>query len=234
MMAEGGVRAVAGSVLRFVLRGVSHYAVRSASRIDRDWAMRILMLGNSYTAANGLPDTVARLIGAQVVAHTRGGALLAEQLNPKTSMGARTVAALADGGWDVVVMQEMSKGPVTSRESFMRSADRLCDAVRAAGAVPVLFATWAYAPQSDRLAAMGMTYEQMHEALDDAYHEAARRCGALVAEAGRAFFAHPDPAKLYAFDGSHPSPEGSLVAARAISDAVAAACTGKGEGICAN
>ena len=56
--------------------------------------MRILMLGNSFTAANDLPQRLARLTGAEVAAHTRGGARLAEQLNPQTELGARTLAAL--------------------------------------------------------------------------------------------------------------------------------------------
>ena len=47
--------------------------------------MRILMLGNSFTAANDLPQRLAQLTGAEVMAHTRGGARLAEQLNPKTN-----------------------------------------------------------------------------------------------------------------------------------------------------
>ena len=40
--------------------------------------MRILMLGNSFTAANDLPQRLAQLTGAGVAAHTRGGARLAE------------------------------------------------------------------------------------------------------------------------------------------------------------
>ena len=46
--------------------------------------MRILMLGNSFTFANDMPAMLAELTGAEVVHHTRGGARLAEQLNPKT------------------------------------------------------------------------------------------------------------------------------------------------------
>ena len=49
--------------------------------------MRILMLGNSFTFVNNMPSTLAELTGAEVVQHTRGGARLAEQLNPKTKMG---------------------------------------------------------------------------------------------------------------------------------------------------
>ena len=49
--------------------------------------MRILMLGNSFTFVNEMPKMLAELTGAEVVQHTRGGARLAEQLNPKTKMG---------------------------------------------------------------------------------------------------------------------------------------------------
>ena len=56
--------------------------------------MRILMLGNSYIFTNDLPAMLEKLTGAEVTAHTRGGARLAEQLNPKTKLGARTLAAL--------------------------------------------------------------------------------------------------------------------------------------------
>lgn len=104
--------------------------------------MRILMLGNSFTTANDLPGHLAALTGAEVVCHTRGGARLSEHLNPGTRLGARTQAALAGEHWDYVVLQEMSHGPCTSPGSFFASVERLCAQIRAAGAVPVLYATW--------------------------------------------------------------------------------------------
>ena len=52
--------------------------------------MRILMLGNSFIFTNHMPQMLADLTGAEVVHHTRGGARLAEQLNPKTKLGAKT------------------------------------------------------------------------------------------------------------------------------------------------
>lgn len=106
--------------------------------------MRILMLGNSFTTAYDLPAQLAALTGAEVVCHTRGGARLSEHLNPGTRLGARTQAALAGEHWDYVVLQEMSHGPCTSPGSFFASVERLCAQIRAAGAVPVLYATWAY------------------------------------------------------------------------------------------
>ena len=62
--------------------------------------MRILMLGNSFTSSNDLPGLLAQLTGAQVIAYTRGGARLSEQLNPNTKLGAKTQAALATEPWD--------------------------------------------------------------------------------------------------------------------------------------
>ena len=113
--------------------------------------MRILMLGNSFTFYNDMPSMLAELTGAEVIHHTRGGARLAEQLNPETQMGAKTLEALGKEAWDYVVLQEMSNGPITSRESFMNSVSALCEKIRAAGAVPILYATWAYKKDCDKL-----------------------------------------------------------------------------------
>ena len=123
--------------------------------------MRILMLGNSFTAANDLPQRLAQLTGAEVMAHTRGGARLAEQLNPKTKLGARTLAALEGEPLDFVILQEMSHGPISSPQSFFTSVKRLCEWIRAKGATPVLFATWAYEKGGAKLAAKGWDYEDM-------------------------------------------------------------------------
>lgn len=178
--------------------------------------MRILMLGNSLTFTNNLPQMLAEQTGAEVVHHTRGGARLSEQLNPKTRLGARTQAALRDARWDYVVLQEMSHGPITAPKSFFTSVERLCGQVRANGAVPVLYATWAYQKGCPALAAKGWTYDVMARQLFEAYHEAARATGALVADVGRQFDALWATQALYAADGVHPSVLGSRVAARTI------------------
>ena len=73
---------------------------------------------------------LAELTGAEVVHHTRGGARLAEQLNPETQMGAKTQEALEKESWDYVVLQEMSNGPIIYRESFMNSVASLCERIK--------------------------------------------------------------------------------------------------------
>ncbi len=98
--------------------------------------MRILMLGNSFTSTNHMPQTLSELTGAQVVHHTRGGARLSEHLNPNTKLGSRTQAALRQEHWDYVVLQEMSHGPITSPRSFFSSVERLCGQIRENGSPP--------------------------------------------------------------------------------------------------
>lgn len=182
--------------------------------------MRILMLGNSFTSANALPDRLAQLTGAQVVAHTRGGARLSEQLNPKTKLGARTQAALEHEPWDYVVLQEMSHGPLTSPRSFFSSVEELCKRIREHGAVPVLYATWAYQKGGAKLAAKGWDYADMAHNLSAAYRQAAEENQALLADVGGEFFRRADKEPLYAPDGVHPTELGTCIAAETLAKVI--------------
>ena len=184
--------------------------------------MRILMLGNSFTFANDMPVMLAELTGAEVVSHTRGGARLSEQLNARTKMGARTRAAFEDEFWDYVVLQEMSNGPVVSRNAFLKSAGRLCSRAREEGATPVLFATWAYQRDSQAMEAMEMSYEEMAAGLQEAYQEAADQNDALIANVGQRFYELADTQNLYASDGQHPNEAGSRLAAETIAEVILA------------
>lgn len=175
--------------------------------------MRILMLGNSLTFANDMPRMLAELTGAEVVHHTRGGARLSEQFNPKTKLGTRTQTALTQEHWDYVVLQEMSHGPVSSPERFLSSVERLCALIRVNGAMPVLYATWGYQRGSAALADKGWDYDDMACGLADAYRKAAENNHALLAEVGWRFYELSDAKNLYAADGVHPNEEGSRLAA---------------------
>ena len=184
--------------------------------------MRILMLGNSFTYFNDMPSMLAKLTGAEVVQHTRGGARLAEQLNPRKKNGAKTREALENEFWDYVVLQEYSSGPVTSRNSFLKNAGRLCSWIKKEGAVPVLYATWAYQKGSQAMAEMDISYEEMAERLRDVYREAAEQNDALIAEVGQKFYELADEQELYVSDGKHPSEAGSLLAAETIAAVIKA------------
>lgn len=182
--------------------------------------MRILMLGNSYTSANHLSLMLAEMTGAEVVAHTRGGARLAEQLNPATKLGNKTLKALHDEKWDYVIVQEMSNGPITSKEKFMTNLSKLCGLIRENGAIPVLFATWAYEKNGKQLKKFGMEYEDMICSMKETFREAAKRTSCLLADVTTAFEQQAETVKLYAPDGSHPSEAGSKLAARTIAKVI--------------
>lgn len=178
--------------------------------------MRILMLGNSLTFTHHMPQMLADLSGAEVVHHTRGGARLSEQLNPKTKLGARTQAALLHERWDYVVLQEMSHGPISSPKSFFSSVERLCGQIRENGAVPILYATWAYRKGSAELTAKGWHYDEMTRNLSETYSRAAQENNALLADVGRRFYELSQTQDLYAADGVHPNEEGARVAAKTL------------------
>ena len=182
--------------------------------------MRILMLGNSLTTANYLPALIEDATGAHVVVHARGGARLAEQLNPQTRLGALTQHALESDPWDCVVLQESSNGPVVHRARFLDASARLCEQVNAIGAKPIMFATWAYSPTCPKLALMGISCDEMHAQLSDAYREAAHVGKASVADVGTAFFERNHAASLYRPDGVHPSVEGTALAASVIAQSI--------------
>ena len=183
--------------------------------------MRILMLGNSFTFAQNMPQMLARLTGGEVVQHTRGGARLSEQLNPKTRLGAMTRKALAEEKWDYVVLQEMSNGPFTAPASFFDSVARLCTLIRANGAVPILYATWAYRKNSAELAYRNWDYDEMAQKLANAYSRAAKDNGALLAEVGKRFCALSATQNLYEEDGMHPNEAGARIAAETIAAVIA-------------
>ena len=178
--------------------------------------MRILMLGNSFTFTNNMPQTLAQLTGAEVVHHTRGGARLSEHLNPATKLGGLTQAALTNARWDYVVLQEMSNGPFTSPNRFFSSVEQLCEQIRKNGAVPILYATWAYQKGGAKLTAKGWDYDNMARQLSEAYHKAAQENNALIADAGQRFYQLSHTQNLYAEDGVHPNELGSRLAAETI------------------
>ena len=178
----------------------------------------LLMLGNSLTTANSMPNLLAQIANARVAVHARGGAQLAEHLNPATRLGSATQEALASGRFDYVVLQEMSHKPATNPTAYQQAVTALCAQIRAAGATPVVYATWGYAPDCSRLEKLGLSYEEMAQRMQESCEEAAVENGALLADPGRIFRQRADRA-LWDADGVHPSPSGSLLAAKCIAQA---------------
>ena len=169
--------------------------------------MRLLFIGNSYTARNDLPRIVAALAGAAsppvavlTKAIVAGGASLRRHWN-----GTAARDAIAHGGFDVVVLQEQSTLPIKNAVRYHENVRLFDDAIRAAGARTALYLTWS---RRDTPA----TRTQ----LDAAVEAIASERRATLVPVGRAWHAtlqrHPG-IPLYMPDGSHPTPAGSYLAA---------------------
>jgi hypothetical protein len=168
--------------------------------------LRVLFVGNSLTAANDLPAAVAAIADAagRRPVETRtvapGGVSLEEHWR---STGARE--ALADGPWDVVILQQ---GPSTlpeSRAHLAAWASRWAAEARARGARPALLGVW---PEEERVAALPDAIAS--------YADAAESSGAELLPAGAAWRAalRRDPRlALYGPDGFHPSELGTSLTA---------------------
>ncbi len=178
--------------------------------------MRILFLGNSFTYYHDLPKIVAEMLSCEVQSHTRGGARLAEQLNPATEMGEKTLTALKEEKWDYVVMQEQSFAPVESFGAFLQSIKSLCVLIKENGATPVLYATWAYKENTEKLASTSLTYTEMADALRTNYSKAAIETDSLMADVGTLFTKVRAIITPYEPDNYHPSEAGTVLAASEI------------------
>ena len=167
--------------------------------------LRLLFVGNSFTARNDLPGMLAAMATAagKRLEHrliSRGGASLRMHWNQ-----GEAPAAVRDGRYDWVVLQEQSTLPIKNANRFHENVRLFDAAIKDAGAKTALYMTWArkHAPQTQR-------------ALTEAYEAIGRETGALVVPAGVAwerFLAKHDSPVLHDADGSHPTVAGTYLAA---------------------
>lgn len=170
---------------------------------------RVLFLGNSLTYYNDLPEAVAGIAlaaGAPLAVGTVAAPNFG--LIDHLAEGSAARAALAAGGWDVVVLQQ---GPTTlpaNRDSLVLWTRMLDTLIRAAGARPALFMVWPVMGQEGGFAAVEASYRAAALAVDGSF---------LPAGVAWKLALEPDPTlALYGPDGFHPSPLGTFLAALAI------------------
>lgn len=167
--------------------------------------MHALFIGNSFTARNKLPETIAQLAAARGHALTHrlisaGGASLRNHWNAGTAL-----KAIETRKYDTVVLQEQSTLPVKNATRMHENVRLFDEAIKKAGAKTVLYMTWArqHAPESQ-------------QAISDAYTAIGRELNALVVPVGlawQAFLRAHDRPVLHDKDQSHPAAAGSYLAA---------------------
>lgn len=179
----------------------------AATRADLSSAepLRVLFIGNSLTADNDLPELV-RLLAAEAgeeleyVASVVGGASLDEHWNTGP---ARTL--IADGDFDVVVLQQGPSSLPESREHLVTWTQVFTGDIRAAGGEPALYMVW---PSRDRAA--------FFEDVSGSYRAAAEVVHGIlfpVGDAWRVAWCLEPGLALYGPDDFHPSVEASYLAA---------------------
>lgn len=165
--------------------------------------MKLLMIGNSHTYYNALPETLRQLLEAtgqktHVTMLAVGGKDLAFHATTQNAP-----FNIRCGGYDAVIVQDKATGfdPAELREY----AKALKDMADAAGSAFYLYMPWA--ARDNRRAQSAMT---------DAYQEFCRGAGCAFAPAGEVFgrlLQTESPETLYREDGNHATPLGSYAAA---------------------
>jgi hypothetical protein len=174
-------------------------------RFRGDAPLKVLFIGNSFTARNDLPGLLAQLAAARDkgLEHrliSAGGASLRAHWN-----AGGAVKAIQGGQYELVVLQEQSTLPVKNARRMHENVRLFDQAIRAVGAKTVLYMTWArrHAPDSQ-------------QAITDAYTSIGRELGAAVVPVGLAWErflrTHHQPL-LHDREQSHPTLAGSYLAA---------------------
>jgi hypothetical protein len=168
--------------------------------------LRVLFVGNSLTATNDLPATVAAI--ARGVGHTAidvqmvapGGYALEDHW-----AGGAALAALRTGHFDVVVLQQGPSSLAESRVNLIEWTKRWADEARAHGTRPAVLTAW---PERERFSVFADVVRN--------YRDAARAANALLLPAGQAWrkaFRRRPAIALYGPDAFHPSRVGTYLAA---------------------
>ena len=167
--------------------------------------VKVLFIGNSFTARNDLPGLIAQLAAAhgKIIQHrliSAGGASLRRHWN-----AGEALKVIQIGHFDYVVLQEQSTLPVKNAERMHESIRLFDQAIKTAGAKMVLYLTWArlHAPESQ-------------QPITDAYTSIGRELGATVVPVGvvwQSFLRKHDQPALHDRDQSHPTLAGSYLAA---------------------
>ena len=205
----------------FILKGFLLLPLILFSQIEK----QVLFIGNSYTYMNGLPELINQIAiskGNSLIyeSHTPGGSTLMQH-----SSNSNVQSLLYATEWDYVILQEQSQNPSFPPSQVASQvypyAESLCEDIREANPCtePIFFMTWGRENGDSQNCANYppiCTYEGMQDRLTESYTEMAQNNESLLAPIGIAWKdireQHPE-INLYSSDGSHPSIQGSYLAA---------------------
>ncbi len=177
----------------------------STSVEDDGEGLRLLFIGNSLTYTNDLPGLLKNMLKQADVEVGRIESVAFPNFGLQDHwVHGQARAAIAKGGWDIVVFQQ---GPSATegRPSLLEYSQRFAEEIRAVGARPALYMVW---PSSVRAFDF--------DGVSDSYQTAAEGIDGLLFPAGeawRAAWRREATLALYSADRFHPSLLGSYLAA---------------------
>ena len=186
--------------------------------------LNLLFIGNSHTYYNDLPhlfDSLAVSGGKTVVTDMSapGGYTLEQH-----TANANTLAKIAQGGWDYVILQEQSQYPVIEFYRFgsMYPASRHLDSlIHQQGCQTAFFLTWGWRNGGQHTinghsSPFFIDYFHMQDSMTVAYTQIANELSALLLPAGNAWATarlQDTTIDLWQADNYHPRLAGSYLAA---------------------
>jgi len=171
--------------------------------------LRVLFIGNSLTYVNTLPAIVEALADSAKVKPLSWKMVAFPDYNLEDHWDRPDArAAIREGGWDVVVLQQGPSSTLPNRAQLIASTRLINEEIRRINGRAGLYAVW---PQSVNLFTLEASAESYRLAADSVAGQLF-----LVSLAWKAAWAREPNAPLYSPDGLHSSVAGSYLAALVI------------------
>ncbi len=205
----------------FLLLFLCYFILLPGGKLAAQTTRKVLFLGNSYTAANSLPQLVhdvALSVGDTLIfdSNTPGGYQLISHAADVTSQN-----KIMTGAWDYVVLQGQSQEPVTQFGTFSSGGTQLNNLINqyTPCSVVMLYMTWGRKNGDVTNCAnypVMCTYIGMDSTLKNNYKKLAKSLNAEVSPVSvvwRNIRQNYPSIQLYDSDESHPAIAGSYAAA---------------------
>jgi hypothetical protein len=186
----------------FLFIGISSFAAEKKDTV------RVLFVGNSYVYYNNLAQMIGLItdsMDTKIICKksTVGAATLEQHWN--SSRGLKSKQIIAKNKFDIVVIQDNSMWPLEHKDSLLFFGHLFCDYIKANGAKPCLYNTWAREKTPET-----------QTKINEVYAELGKKENATVVPVGSswALARQTMPSmNLFFTDGSHPSSLGTFLIA---------------------
>lgn len=192
------------AIVLFLLLGFAQQ-IQAAEKKD---TVRVLFVGNSYVYYNNLAQMIGLItdsMDTKIICKksTIGAATLEQHWNG--SRGLKSKQIIASNKFNIVVIQDNSMWPLEHKDSLLFFGHLFCDYIKANGAKPYLYNTWAREKTPET-----------QTKINEVYSELAKAENATVVPVGASWaLARQSMPNMNLFhpDGSHPSALGTFLIA---------------------